>query len=100
MDETEGAHEISLLPIQPVQDIPTDAEPEKEPEILNTGKEISTQTDVEITIPRILTTEIGIQTEVIIETRGIPIREIGIQTEEEEKSEKSPKKKEKRAIKN
>ena len=96
MDETGGSHEISLFPIQPIQDIPIDAEPEKELGKVDTGKEISTQTDLEITMPKILTTEIGVQTVVVIETRGIPIREIGIQTEEKEKSEKSPEKEEKR----
>ena len=100
MDETTGAREISQIPTPPVQDLPNDVEPKKELEKLSTGKEMSTQTDEEITIPRILTTEIGIQTEIIIETQGLPIREMGIQTEEEEKSEKSPQKEEKRVIKN
>ena len=83
MDETAGELGMTLLPIQTLQDTLDDAEPEKKFEKLPAGKEMSTQTDTEIEVPRILIAEIGIQTDMVQETRGIPIREIGMQTKED-----------------
>ena len=65
MDETAGELGMTLLPIQTLQDTLDDAETEKKFEKLPNGKEMSTQANTEIKVPRILIAEVGIQTDIM-----------------------------------